>query len=237
MKNIAIFLIIGMAASLAGCSGKKVTLLENQVAEERARKASLQAETDLLQSSLTDLRLTNDSLRAELQRKEIVLEQLGQALDKLRDSEEEQAAAAVVPVSAAPPPEEAAPTTPEPGEYQAQYDRALGYYRQKNFAGAAEIFARLLGEDRNHSLADNCQFWLGECYYAQRQYETALAEYEKVFTFPRSNKIDAAQFKLALCFEQLKRYAEAREAYNRLIATYPASEYIDRARTHLEQLP
>jgi TolA-binding protein len=125
----------------------------------------------------------------------------------------------------------------EIGDYKAEYDRALDLFRQKKVAEAEELFRTLLESDRTHKLAGNCQFWIGECLYSKRQYEAALAEYEKVFAFPKSYKTDAAQYKIGLSYLILKKYPEARDGFNRLISAYPSSEYVERARTQLDQIP
>jgi len=124
----------------------------------------------------------------------------------------------------------------EISDYQAEYDRALGFYRQQKFHEAMEIFAKLLESNRDHKLAGNCQYWIGECCYGLQQFETALAEFQKVLAFPRSYKIDTALFKIGLCYARLKKYPEARQEFEQLITAYPASEYVERARSQLNHL-
>ena len=88
----------------------------------------------------------------------------------------------------------------------------------------------------SHSLSDNCQYWIGECYYALRNFNQAAVEFEKVFTFPQSNKDPDAQLKLGLCYWNTGNAARAKEEFNRLIVNYPDSEYTIRARSYLSQL-
>jgi TolA-binding protein len=226
---------------LLGCASSKVKVLQDQMAVEQARKAALQTQVDFLQTSLNAARSSQDSLKGELERKDEVVRQFAQMLDSLRSGLD-------TPSNPVMPGEstearEPAPELPQlekstlSGGYQNNYDHALELYHQKQFTQAAALFRSLLESNRSHKLAGNCQFWLGECFYAQKQYEAALAEFEKVFAFPKSYKTDAAQYKIALCYLTLKKYPEAREELNRLISTYPASEYVARARTQLDQIP
>jgi len=123
-----------------------------------------------------------------------------------------------------------------PGEYRQRYEQSLDLFHSSQYKSAREMFQSLLASDANNSLSDNAQYWIGECNYAMRQYKKAIMDFEKVFTFPQSNKNDAAQFKLGLCYKQLGDAAKAREEFQRLVDVYPKSEYVSRARQHLGSL-
>ena len=61
-------------------------------------------------------------------------------------------------------------------------------------------------------------------------------DFEKVFTFPKSNKNPDAQFKLGLCYLRLGDREKAREEFQRLLDVYPKSAYVNRAQQHLGEL-
>ncbi len=45
----------------------------------------------------------------------------------------------------------------------------------------------------NTDFSDNAQFWIGETYYAKKDYEKAILEYEKVMAkYPEGDKVPAA---------------------------------------------
>jgi TolA-binding protein len=49
--------------------------------------------------------------------------------------------------------------------------------------------------------ADNAQFWIGEIYYRQKWYETAILEYQKVIeNYPKGNKVQASLLKQGFAF-------------------------------------
>ena len=98
------------------------------------------------------------------------------------------------------------------------------------------IFKELLDEDIRNPLADNCQYWIGECYYGLKDYRKALFEFEKVLTFGQSNKDDDSQLKIGLCYVQLNEFGKAREELNRLLINYPDSEYNNRARRIITEI-
>ena len=123
-----------------------------------------------------------------------------------------------------------------PEEYQSRYQEGLDLFHANQYRDAIQVFENLLASSANNNLSDNAQYWIGESHYALREYKKAIIDFEKVFTFPRSNKNDAAQFKLGLCYVRLGDNAKAREEFQRLIDVYPQSEFINRAQEHLASL-
>ena len=116
------------------------------------------------------------------------------------------------------------------------YQTALETYRARHYQQAIEKFEALLLQNRNHSLSDNAQYWIGESYYGLGNYQKAITAFEKVFTFSNSNKDDAAQLKLGLCYMKLNDNAKAREELEKLITDFPASESVGLARRLLNQI-
>lgn len=123
-----------------------------------------------------------------------------------------------------------------PGEYQMRYQEGLDLFHARNYKQAIEVFESLISSDANNSLSDNAQYWIGESHYALGQYKKAVIDFEKVFTFPKSNKNPDAQFKLGLCYVRLGDSAKAGEEFQRLIDVYPESSYVNRAQDHLAGL-
>jgi tol-pal system protein YbgF len=120
--------------------------------------------------------------------------------------------------------------------YVQRYAGARDLYEQRRYNEAITAFQGLLAENDRSSYADNCQYWIGECYYGLGKYAQAIAEFEKVFTFPRSNKNDAALLKLGLCNLRLGDRQQARSGFEQLIANYPSSPYVQNARKYLSRL-
>lgn len=123
-----------------------------------------------------------------------------------------------------------------PEEYERKYQEAYDLFNSREYATAVQVFESLLASSVNHNLSDNAQYWIGECHYAMRQYDKAIMDFEKVFTFPKSNKLDDAQFKLGLCYLRKGENQKASEEFQRLLDVYPKSEYLSRAQGHLQSL-
>ncbi len=120
--------------------------------------------------------------------------------------------------------------------YLQRYAEARNLYEQRRYSDAIAVFQEILNENDKSSYADNCQYWIGECYYGLGRFEQAIAEFEKVFKFPRSNKNDAATLKLGLCYVRLGDRQQARSWFEQLIARFPSSQYVTYARKYLTKL-
>ncbi|MFQ5674874.1 MAG: tol-pal system YbgF family protein, partial [bacterium] len=113
--------------------------------------------------------------------------------------------------------------------YALSYQDALDDFYAKKFGQAIEKFTALLRSSDTDNLADNAQYWIGECYYAQGNYESAIAEFEKVFAFDNNNKIDDAQFMIGIAYIKSGNSSLAQIELNNLLSFYQDSEYTARA--------
>lgn len=117
-----------------------------------------------------------------------------------------------------------------------RYQEALQTYRSHQYPEAVQKFEALIASNSKHSLADNCQYWIGEAYYDQGNYTQALVAFEKVFTYSGSNKDDSAQLKVGLCYFKLNDKTKAKDELQKLVNNYPNSEYIGIAKRFISQL-
>jgi len=131
---------------------------------------------------------------------------------------------------------QAARSSASQSAFSQAYQNALQTYRSRQYRSAIQKFEGLLSQNANHSLSDNAQYWIGESYYGLGNYQKAIMSFEKVFTFSKSNKDDAAQLKLGLCYMKLNDQAKAREELQKLIDNYPSSESVGLARRLLGQI-
>ena len=120
-------------------------------------------------------------------------------------------------------------------EYQAKYIEALSNYQNAEWNLSLDGFKFLIQMDSNHELADNCQYWIGEVYYALKDFRRSIKEFEKVFSFPGTNKSDDAQFKLGLCYVNIGQIDKAKQEFESLLEFYPNSEYYKRSQEYLNK--
>ncbi len=120
--------------------------------------------------------------------------------------------------------------------YKERYDSALANYRLRKFELAIKKFKALTDEDNSHSLSDNAQYWIGECYYHLKFYSKAASAFEKVLSFDVSNKKDSAILMKGKALKHLGLKKDAIEQFKTLIAQYPRSSYSKRARELISNL-
>jgi tol-pal system protein YbgF len=86
-----------------------------------------------------------------------------------------------------------------------------------------------------HDYADNAQYWLGEDFYAQKDFQHALAEFRATIeTYPRGNKVPDALLKVGYCYQALGQTEKARAVLEQVVSLYPKSEPAALASKRLE---
>ena len=86
-------------------------------------------------------------------------------------------------------------------------------------------------------LAGNAQFYLGEIAYTQKNYDLAVAEYDKVLTnYPHNFKVPPARLKKALANIELGQKATGVRELREIVKRYPGTEEDRRARAKLKEM-
>jgi tol-pal system protein YbgF len=86
-------------------------------------------------------------------------------------------------------------------------------------------------------LASNAQFYLGEIAYHQKQYQDAVAEYDKVLTaYPKSFKLAPARLKKGMALIELGQKSPGIRELREVVRRYPGTEEERSARAKLKEL-
>ena len=121
------------------------------------------------------------------------------------------------------------------GEYDL-YQKGLNTFNSRQYETAIKIFNDVLQQYPSGKYTDNAHYWIGECYYAQGDFASAIASFRKVLTTQNSSKGDDAQLKVGLSFLKMGQQGMAKAELQKLIDRYPASEYVPRARKYLAEI-
>jgi tol-pal system protein YbgF len=98
-------------------------------------------------------------------------------------------------------------------------------------------FEKYIREFPHSELADNAQYWIGEAYYAQREFSRALAEFQKVLSsFPGADKVPDALYKIGLSYLEMGQKEKARAELKKLISLYPESAPASLARKKMAEI-
>jgi tol-pal system protein YbgF len=140
----------------------------------------------------------------------------------------------------APPPVRGTALAPAPVDVdaaQALYKRSYAALRAGDHAEAIAGLREFLRRFPAHDYADNAQYWLGEAYYDQKQYQRAIAEFRSVVTgYPRGNKVADALLKIGYSYAALGDRAKARDLLVQVTTLYPKSGPARLAAERLGQL-
>jgi tol-pal system protein YbgF len=121
--------------------------------------------------------------------------------------------------AAAPPASVAAvPTAPvDPKKEAEAYQSAFNLLKQGRYAESIKAFRAFLGDYTGGSYADNAQYWLAEASYVNRDFDTALSDFDKVLVnYPQSAKVPGAMLKMGYIYYEQQDWAKARDMLQRL---------------------
>jgi tol-pal system protein YbgF len=134
----------------------------------------------------------------------------------------------------APPPVTTPPAAGGGGDARTLYEAGAQDLTQGRYALALQNFRKYLEREPKGELADNAQYGVGESFFAQARFDSAVVEYSKVeIIAPQSEKIPAALYKLALSQEKLGQAGPAKDTLESLVKRYPLSGEAQLARERL----
>lgn len=117
------------------------------------------------------------------------------------------------------------------------YNQAYTDYNHARYPLAISGFEEVIRSYPTSELADNAQYWIGECYLARRQFKEALQAFEAVLRkYPESNKLPESSFKKAQAFEGLGRRDDAIMQLEYVIEQYPRTQVEASAKLLLKRL-
>lgn len=245
-RQLALFIIAAVGVLGSGCYGTRIAAVETRTARIEDRLTAVEKSQRDLTTSVQQLdqsvreqtelvregRATSDERQRELERALQILAQRvdesGELYRELKDT---------VHYRAVPGDSTAAAAGAGGGSPRAIYDAAYQDLTRGNHGLAILGFQEVIAKYGASELADNAQYWIGESYYAQKEFKQALAEFQKtVSTYPQGDKVPAALLKSGLCLQQLGDQPAARSTYESLVSRYPESEEARLARTKIQEM-
>src|SRR5262244_124400 len=114
------------------------------------------------------------------------------------------------------------------------YQQGEDQLNQKRYEDARKAFTKIVERHPNSSYAPRARFLLGEAYYRDAEFDTAIKEFETFLSFyPRHQIADLVQYRLAMAYyDQIKPIEQdqglakkAFEEFKKLVKEYPESRY------------
>jgi tol-pal system protein YbgF len=117
------------------------------------------------------------------------------------------------------------------------YELTLTRFKEEKYEEALSGFESFLKKFPRSDLADNAQFWVGECYMAIKQYERAILAYQDVIQlYPKGNKVPNAMLRQALAFNEIGDKTSLKTLLKNIIKKFPNSSEAKVAKIRLEKM-
>jgi tol-pal system protein YbgF len=222
-----------LALSLSGCAAPQMALLKSGLDSLRTQIDTLAVRDSLALHALDETRRELASQRDILlstratsgSTTQELFEQMGRLEGKL---DEVMGRFHQITERAAPP---QSPGGPDPNQL---YDQAAQDLTQGRYAMALQGFRDFVMRFPSSDLADNAQYGVGECFFAQSMFDSAAVEYSRVpGAYPDADRVPAALYKLSLSQDKVNRPADAKKTLQDLVKRFPLSGEAQLARERL----
>jgi tol-pal system protein YbgF len=105
-----------------------------------------------------------------------------------------------------------------------------------DYAGAEKGFKNFVQRNPQHVLAGNAQYWLGETFYARRDYQNAMAAFAEGYkVYKTSPKGPDNLLKLGVTLAVLNRKSDACAVFARFNQDYPRATDLQKRRVDQER--
>ena len=225
--------------AVSGCSNNEI-LVKKQTEMEARMEQLVQANAGS-NSRLTELSNTVRELQEQVKTNSTDMEELKLGLRTLKSPVESVAprgegrgplptSSKIVVVNKG-----AAPGDGDSAEQDA-YMKAFGLFGSNNYSGAIDAFSAFIKTHPDSEYAGNAQYWIGECYYTQRDYVRALDAFNRVIErYPGGKKVPDALLKVGFSLISLNEPEKARVALETLVEKYPKTPAAAKARERLSR--
>ena len=203
---------------------KRIDALETRTENQARLQADMAAQVEQLKGEIARLRgqievLTNDLENAQKRQKDFYVDLDG----RLRKVE---------------PPPPPPPPQPPTADEQKAYEAGLNLVKTSNYKSAIETFTLFLKNHPNNQLSPSAQYWIGNSYFALRDFRSAIAAQQRVVDqWPNDPKAPDAMLNISSAQIELKEVRGARTTLEDLIKKYPQSEAAKSAQDRLKRLP
>jgi tol-pal system protein YbgF len=121
---------------------------------------------------------------------------------------------------------------------QTVYNQSFDALKAGSYSIAITGFKDFLKNYPQSPLAENAQYWLGEAYYVNRDYDSAAEAFRAVVKkWPDARKAPDALLKLGYTQYEQKQYAAARTTLTAVTQKYPGTDAAKLATDKLRRIP
>jgi len=219
-----------MLPSMAGAQRGDTVYMEDRLNQ-------LQQTITMLTGQVEQLQYRNQQLQQQLERMQADHEFRLEQIEKGRGG---------APRPPSPPPSAGPAPTPPPAHAAAPpaggaqgeqlYHDAFKLLQDGDYPGAERAFKNFVQRNPQHALAGNAQYWLGETYYARRDYQNAMVSFAEGYkVYKTSPKGPDNLLKLGITLAVLNKKQEACAVFARFNQDYPRATDLQKRRIDQER--
>ncbi len=206
--------------------------------------ARIDDQANITRKAFADQKLSTDQLASDIR---VVRERVDETNVRIASlSQEVEGLRVSIPPYTAPPPTDSSsvppdtsggtpPVNPSPSQPsvpvqpgmspQRMYDMAWTDYTAGQWALCVAGFDNYLRTFPRSELADEAQFYVGECNYSDGKFTEAVDAYNKVISsYPKGEAVPNAYYKRGVAFERMGQQDRARESFEAVVKAYPDSD-------------
>ncbi len=207
-----------LALALSGCIPPQYGAASPSLRQELA---SLKTSQQSLAEQVEQTRASLALIEARVQDQQFLIQELRQELVAKKGTLRREIAPRSAPSSQQGTPSSRSGEERSPTEI---YLKAFSDYASGRFEPAIEGFETFLRLYPGNNYASNAQYWLGECFYGQKDYARAYNAFQKMAdTYPRGTKTPEALLKMSTTATRLNQPERAEQALQVLRSRYPDS--------------
>ncbi len=104
------------------------------------------------------------------------------------------------------------------------YLKGLDTFKTGDTAAARNLFQNFLELYPHHDLAAKADFWIGESYYKEKNYDQAILKYQDLIKkYPLNEKVPAAMLKQGMSFKAINDPGSSKYVLRKLVKSFPKS--------------
>jgi tol-pal system protein YbgF len=196
----------------------------------------LQQSITMLTGQIEQLQYRNQQLQQQLEKMQADYEYRLDQMEKGKGGGGPRPGGAQAPAPPPPSMAAAAPPSAAGGNADQLYSEAMKKLQDGDNAGAERTFKAFLQSHPKHQLAGNAQYWLGESYYARRDYQNAMTAFAEGYkNYKASPKGPDNLLKLGITLAVLGRKADACQVFAKFSQDYPRATDLQKRRVDQER--
>jgi tol-pal system protein YbgF len=121
-------------------------------------------------------------------------------------------------------------------EIQDEYRTGLRALQERQYDRAIQEFRAFQRKYPSSEMADDAQYWIGESYFTQKDYNRAILEFNDVLKYRKGDRVPAALLRQAQAFIEIGDKTDARLILQKLLNDHPNSEEARDAKDRLQAL-